>query len=82
MSPSAGWRAYRMESSEAPAAGALAVTVSRSSYAFVQCDAIVDQSLPGAVRLRLFGSGRLERHTDPALDARSLYISLDVRRLF
>ena len=36
----------------------------------------------GIVRLRLSGMGRVEAHGDGTEDARSLYFSLDLRRLF
>jgi hypothetical protein len=41
-----------------------------------------DQPLPGELRVRLFAYLRFERHTEAAEDARSLYFSLDVRRVF
>jgi hypothetical protein len=53
-----------------------------SSYTFYELGLIADQPIGGGVRLRLFGSGRLEQHVDSAQDARSLYFSIDVRRLF
>ena len=40
-----------------------------------------DQPLPGSLRLRLSGMGRAVVHSDGTEDARSLYFSLDLRRL-
>lgn len=75
--PMAGWRDY--DSTPNPP-GEPAIDL-HTSYAFVGLDLLADQSLPGGLRLRLLASGRLESHTDPLQDARSLYFSLDVRRL-
>jgi hypothetical protein len=38
--------------------------------------------MAGALRLRAFVTGRLERHDDSSQDSRSLYISCELRRLF
>jgi hypothetical protein len=35
-----------------------------------------------SLRLRLSGMGRAEAHSDGTADARSLYFSLDLRRIF
>jgi hypothetical protein len=77
-----GWREYTSELASAPIPGALPVSASRSSFAFAQLDVLGDQPLLANLRVRVIASGRLEWHTDPAQDARSLYISLDLRRLF
>ena len=74
MIPVAGWRDY----DEAPDA-----TVGiHSSYSFAEINVLADQALPGALRLRAYVNGRLESHVDHAQDARSLYFSLDLRKLF
>jgi hypothetical protein len=72
--PVAGWRDY----DEAPEA-----TIGiHSSYSFAEINLLADQTLPGALRLRAYVNGRLESHVDHSQDARSLYFSLDLRRLF
>ena len=38
--------------------------------------------LPAGLRLRITGSGRLERHDDSSQDASSVYVALDLRRSF
>ena len=82
LSPAYGYRQYRETLAAAPAMGAQPVLASRSSYAFVQVEMMGDQPLALGIKCRLVASGRLEQHSDSAQDARSLYISLDVRRLF
>lgn len=78
LSPAWGYRSYRRPLEQHQ----FAIVGLHTSYAFVECDVVGDQHLPGALRLRAFVSGRLESHTDAADDARSLYFSLDLRRLF
>ena len=53
-----------------------------SSYAFYEIDLLADQALPGSLRLRAYVDARLESHVDHTQDARSLYFSLDLRRIF
>jgi hypothetical protein len=77
--PSAGWRTY--DEAESGTAGFEALAL-HSSYSFVELQLFGDQSLGSGWRLRALGLGRAERHTDRAQDARSLYFSLDVRKLF
>jgi hypothetical protein len=77
-SPSIGRRAYR----ETTSGDAFSATAVHSPYTFFEVSLVGDQPLGGGVRLRALGAGRLERHGDSADDARSLYFSLDVRRLF
>ena len=74
VAPAVGWREY-----DATRADALAL---HTPYAFYDITVIGDQPLGGPVRLRAFANARLESHTDPAQDARSLYFSVDVRTLF
>ncbi len=79
VTPSGGRRSYRGAGASSTAdlyAGG------RSSYRYVQLDALGDQSLPGAWRVRVAGSARWEFHDDSSQNAGSLYFSLDVRRLF
>jgi hypothetical protein len=75
LSPAAGWRDY----AEADDGGWPAL---HSAYAFLEATLAADQPLPGALRLRVTGAGRLEWHLDQVQDARSLYISCELRRLF
>jgi len=76
--PEAGRRRYDLRAS----AASDAVNALHSSYTFVELGLIGDQRLAGAMRLRAFATGRLERHDDPSQDSRSLYISCELRRLF
>ena len=78
VTPAAGWRDY----GDAPSSDTLGVAGLHSSYAFAEIGVLADQALPGATRLRLLATTRFEWHIDPAQDARSLYFSLDLRRVF
>ena len=69
-----GWREY--------AATRMDDLALHTPYAFYDFTVIGDQPLGGPVRLRAFANARIESHTDPAQDARSLYFSIDVRTLF
>jgi len=79
LAPAAGWREYLGASG-----GAALATLPdlHSSFAFYELALFGDQPLPGSLRLRLSGTGRAEVHGDGTDDARSLYFSVDVRRLF
>ncbi len=80
VAPEFGWREYR-----APATGAdgsVEAIGAHSSYRFLEINAYADQAVAGGIRVRLLGSGRFEAHTQAADDSRSLYISLDVRKIF
>ncbi len=79
VTPAAGWREYHAVPADFTG---LSVPGLHSSFAFYELSVLGDQPLPGALRLRVTGTARLERHTDPAQDARSLYFSVDLRRLF
>ena len=79
VSPEAGWRAYP---DHAPAGFSTVDPGIHSAYAFYELDVIGDQALPGGLRLRAITTMRLESHTDNADDARSLYFSCDLRKLF
>jgi hypothetical protein len=74
VNPSAGWRAY-----QPVASGSIGL---HASFAFYELNAFADQMLPAELRARLAASTRFEFHTDHSQDDRSLYFSLDVRRLF
>jgi hypothetical protein len=76
--PAAGWRDY----SEVPFSDVLGASSPRSSFAFYEVSLLGDQPLAPGLRLHLLASGRYEAHVDAAHDARSLYFSLDVRKLF
>lgn len=60
----------------------LPATPLHSDFTFVELSAFLDQKLPARMRVRALATLRDERHDDPDQDARSLYFSLDVRRLF
>ena len=77
--PAAGWREYLRPSGEP---GPASLPGMHSSFAFYELTLFGDQSLPGALRLRVAGTGRLECHTAHEQDAGSLYFSVDLRRLF
>lgn len=74
----AGWRSYREHAQTDP----FDVAAIHSSYAFYEITAFGDQPLAAALRLHLLATGRYESHTDHSQDARSLYFSFDVRKLF
>ena len=78
LTPAAGWRDY----GEVPASDTLGAGGLHSSYSFAEIGVLADQAFPGALRLRLLATARFEWHIDPAQDARSLYFSLDLRRVF
>ena len=78
VTPAAGRRIY----DRAAATGFPATLAIHSSFTFVDLGLFADQPLPQRLRLRLFGMGRAEWHTDDSQDARSLYISCELRRLF
>jgi hypothetical protein len=78
LEPAAGTRAYELSesgNSKDPAA-------IHSSYLFLETEVLGEQPLPLRTRARLTMSARFEQHDDPSQDSRSLYFSLDVRRLF
>jgi hypothetical protein len=75
--PAAGWRAY--ESSSDGSSGATSL---HSSFAFGEMQVFGDQALPARLRARVLMDGRMEWHEDQSQNSRSLYFSLDLRRLF
>lgn len=72
--PAGGWRGYSLGS-------APDLPVLHSSYAFAEAALMFDQPLLAGVRLRGSGLMRCEWHQDATQDARSLYFSLELRRL-
>ena len=76
LSPAAGWRAYDSGANAGTEPGL------HSSYGFGELLLFGDQPVAGGWRVRALGNGRAEFHTDSAEDARSLYFSLDVRKIF
>lgn len=76
VSPDAGWRQYERETDTIIVAPGL-----HSSFAYFGLQAMVEWTIAGAWRSRLLADGRVEKHRDPSQDARSLYFSVDVRRL-
>ena len=79
VTPAAGWRAYQPVTTQP---GVPALPGLHSDFAFYEVTLLGDQPLPGALRFRVSGTARLEAHTDSSQDARSLYFSFDLRRLF
>ncbi len=80
VAPEFGWREYRVPATSAD--GSAEEIGAHSSYRFLEVNVYADQAVAGGIRVRLLGSGRVEAHTKAADDSRSLYISLDVRKIF
>ncbi len=78
LSPSVLWRRYDVESQ----GEGFDLQPAHSDFMGLEMFLMLEQAIPGGVRLRGTGVGRVEWHRDSADDARSLYFSLDVRRLF
>ncbi|MBI3538871.1 MAG: hypothetical protein HY076_01170 [Candidatus Eisenbacteria bacterium] len=76
VTPVAGWRDY----DQVP--GSLQGVGVHSSYAYYEVGLLADVGLPAALRLRTNGIARHEDHLDDSQNARSVYISVDVRRQF
>lgn len=74
--PEVGWRQYERETDTIIDAPGF-----HSSFAYCGLQALVEVSLGGVWRARVIADGRVEKHRDASQDARSLYFSLDVRRL-
>ena len=62
--------------------GSVSLPGIHSSFAFYELAVFGDQPVPGSLRLRLSGMGRADVRREGAEDSRSLYFSLDLRRLF
>jgi len=75
--PAVGRRFYRLEAER----GRFDSPGVHTSFTYVQLDVLADQRLAGRLRLRVLLTARLEAHDDPSEDSRSLYFSLDLRRL-
>jgi hypothetical protein len=78
LTPAAGRREY----DDDPATVAIGLPQIRTAYGFAELTVFGDQRLPMGLRVRTFVTGRLEWHEDASQDSRSLYFSLDVRKLF
>lgn len=74
--PEAGWRQYERETDTVITAPGL-----HSSFAYYGIQALAEFTLASGWRTRLLADARIEKHRDASQDARSLYFSLDVRRL-
>lgn len=81
LAPAAGHRRYSRTAPPTSGTDLLAPTL-HSSFDFVELTGFLDQPLPGGLRARATGVVRAERHEVADHDARSLYFSLDLRRLF
>lgn len=77
-SPSLLWRRYEVETQ----GEGFDLQPAHSDFMGLELFLMLEQAIPGGVRIRGTGVGRVEWHRDSADDARSLYFSLDVRRLF
>ena len=75
--PAVGRRFYRLEAER----GNFSSPGVHTSFTYVQLDVLADQRLPSRLRVRVLLTARLEAHDDPSEDSRSLYFSLDLRRL-
>lgn len=78
VTPAGGRREY----GDDPQSAALGLPQLRSAYRFAELTLLAEQPLAGGVRARALATGRVEWHEDGSQDARSLYISVDVRKLF
>jgi len=78
VTPAGGRRDY----GDDPASAAFGLPQLRATYRFAELTLLAEQPLGGAVRARALATGRIEWHEDDSQDARSLYISVDVRKLF
>lgn len=76
LGPEAGWRQYERETDRVVAQPGV-----HSSFAYYGVMALTEATWRSAWRLRLTADARIEKHRDASQDARSLYFSLDVRRL-
>jgi hypothetical protein len=77
LAPAAGWRAYEPGARSDDADLGL-----HSSYGFGELQVFGDQAVSGRWHVRALAQARAEFHTDSAENARSLYFSLDVRKIF
>lgn len=81
ITPGLGHREYSTEPA-GPASIDSAAFSPHSSFDYLELTGYLDQALPARLRLRALGTLRAERHSDRDQDSRSLYFSVDVRRLF
>jgi hypothetical protein len=75
VAPSAGWRDYDESEQADPLTPAV-----HSSYAFYGLDLVADQSLGLGLRIRALTALRWEQHVDPAEDATSVYVTVELSR--
>lgn len=78
IAPAAGWRDYGRPAPDVPSN----TPEVHSSFAFYELTLLADVAAGRDLRIRMTGTGRAEFHTDSAQNAQSLYLSLDVRKLF
>lgn len=78
ISPALLWRRYEVTST----GSGFDLQLAHSHFDGVELFAMLEQSVPGGLRVRSTGVGRIEWHRNSSDNARSLYFSLDVRRLF
>lgn len=79
LSPAAGWRAYEPGASGNSDGADPGL---HSSYGFAELQVFGDQPVLDGWHVRALAHARAEFHTEAAEDARSLYFSLDVRKIF
>jgi len=72
----AGWRQYERETDTI-----IAAPGQHSSFAYYGLQTLLEWTVSNAWRARLHADARIEKHRDASQDGRSLYFSLDVRRL-
>ena len=78
ISPAYLWRRYEVTNS----GSGFDAQPTHSHFDGIELFTMFEQAIPGGLRVRSTGVGRIEWHRDSSDDARSLYFSLDVRRLF
>ncbi len=78
LSPALLWRRYEVTST----GSGFDLQLAHSHFDGVELFTMLEQAIPGGMRIRSTGVGRMEWHRSSSDDSRSLYFSLDVRRLF
>lgn len=82
LAPVLGHRAYALAEASVVSASDPIALAPHSNFDYVELTGFVDLPVPGGLRVRSLGTLRAERHSIADHDARSLYFSLDLRRLF
>jgi len=78
----AWWELFARAGRRAPAGAALGIATGvPDGYRFYELEVGADQPLGAGLRLRVTANGRVEEHDDPSMDARSLYVSVELRWL-